>query len=96
MGGKVVANPNDSAGVEGVEIVEAEASVKNVGDLRLADLSSERWEVAELIGEGAKRDEDQVGGLRIRQEEAASGINAAIEEGVGVESKKAVRGAGSS
>ena len=27
MGGKVVADPNDSAGVEGVEIVEAEASV---------------------------------------------------------------------
>ena len=96
MGGKVVANPNDSAGVEGVEIVEAETSVQDVGDLRLADLPSERREVAELIGEGPKRDEDQTGGLRVWLEEAASSIDAAIEEGVGVESKKAVRGAGSS
>ena len=49
-----------------------------------------------MIGEGPKRDEDQTGGLRVWLEEAASSIDAAIEEGVGVESKKAVRGAGSS
>ena len=49
-----------------------------------------------MVGEGAKRDEDQIGGFRVWLKEAASSVDAAIEEGVGVESKKAMKGVGSS
>ena len=49
-----------------------------------------------MVGEGAKRDEDQIGGFRVWLKEAASGVDAAIEEGVGMESKKAMERVGSS
>ena len=49
-----------------------------------------------MVGEGAKRDEDQIGGFRVWLKEAASGVDAAIEEGVGMESKKAMKRVGSS
>ena len=61
----------------------------DVGDLRLADLPSERREIAVLAGEGAEWDEDQVGGFRTEKE--ASGVDAAIEEDIGVKGEEAVR-----
>ena len=69
--------------------MKTEVSVGDVGDLRLADLPSERREIAVLVGEGAEWDEDQVGGFRTEKE--ASGVDAAIEEDIGVKGEEAVR-----
>ena len=71
--------------------MKTEVSVGDVGDLRLADLPSERREIAVLVGEGAEWDEDQVGGFGVRTEKEASGVDAAIEEDIGVKGEKAVR-----
>ena len=72
--------------------MKTEASVGNVGDLRLADLPSERREIAVLVGEGAEWDEDQVGGFGVRAEKEASGVDAAIEKDIGVKGEEAVKG----